>query len=100
MPGNPRVLHNAPRKLHGDLASRAINRCLNSLCEAQKLSAPCVVLSYCWGGPQSLTLTKSRTRLGEWAIPNDSLAQTLRDAVRMTNELGLSYLLIDSLCIV
>jgi hypothetical protein len=62
--------------------------------------APYAVLSYCWGGPQRVSLTTSRKRLGECTIPQDALPQTLQDAVRVARELGLVYLWVDSLCII
>lgn len=59
-----------------------------------------ISLSYCWGGPQDFS-TKSSTlsdRLAGFSI--DDLPKTLRDAVRVTQNLGVQYLWIDSMCII
>lgn len=55
-------------------------------------------LSYCWGGVQSHRTTKARLRDG--LISYENLPKTLQDAIRVTAELGYSYIWIDSLCIV
>ncbi|KAI1365827.1 HET-domain-containing protein [Xylaria arbuscula] len=58
-------------------------------------------LSYCWGGPQALQLTKTTVRQFlqqpiDWkAFPNG-----LSDAVEVTSSLELEYLWVDALCIV
>lgn len=59
-----------------------------------------VALSYCWGGDQNVKLL--RQNLVEWQIeiPYSGLLQTIKDAVRVTMELGFSYLWIDALCII
>ncbi|KAJ3544687.1 hypothetical protein NM208_g2931 [Fusarium decemcellulare] len=64
------------------------------------LPAPYAVLSYCWGGPQRITLTKSRVQASQLSFVTDTLPRTLRDAVRVCRELGLRYLWVDALCIV
>lgn len=61
--------------------------------------APYAALSYCWGGPQLLSLTKSRDRLDGRVIPRDTFPQTLQDPVRVARELGLKHVWVDSLCI-
>ncbi|KAI1464879.1 HET-domain-containing protein [Daldinia caldariorum] len=60
-----------------------------------------VALSYCWGGPQPLELTKDNLNvfLGT-TLDNNSLPQTIKDAIKVTQSLGLSYLWIDALCII
>lgn len=58
-------------------------------------------LSYCWGGPQTqqtvIENVQHRTQNGMKA---SSLPQTIQDAIKVTFELGLRFLWIDSLCIV
>ncbi|KAI0122438.1 HET-domain-containing protein [Daldinia grandis] len=58
-------------------------------------------LSYCWGGPQPLELTKENL---DFLLNNDldsvCLPQTIKDAILVTHSLGLSYLWIDALCII
>ena len=56
-------------------------------------------LSHCWGKAVPLTLTTSCLRLMKESIPLSRLPKTFRDAVHITRKLGLSYLWIDSLCI-
>ncbi|KAF2183526.1 HET-domain-containing protein, partial [Zopfia rhizophila CBS 207.26] len=63
--------------------------------------APYFSLSHCWGGKSCLTL--SRDTLNDYVndgIPFEKLPQTFRDAVSVTRALGVSYLWIDSLCII
>lgn len=57
-------------------------------------------LSYCWGGPQLFgTSTDTFAKMGE-GFKTSELPQTLQDAVRLTSELGIEYLWVDSLCII
>ncbi|KAF5710897.1 pisatin demethylase cytochrome P450 [Fusarium mundagurra] len=58
------------------------------------------VLSYCWGGPQRITLSKARVKNGQLSFDTSTLPQTLQDAVRVCGELGLSFLWVDALCII
>jgi Heterokaryon incompatibility protein (HET) len=57
-------------------------------------------LSYCWGGKQPHMLTAAR--LAEYCkgIIESTLPQTVRDAVKITRDIGLRYLWIDSYCII
>lgn len=61
-------------------------------------------LSYCWGGDQAYKTTKENRQAyyQESGIPHDALApfKTITDAIYVARLLGLSYLWIDSLCIV
>jgi hypothetical protein len=57
-------------------------------------------LSYCWGGPQRITLSKARVKNGQLSFDTSTLPQTLQDAVRVCSELGLSFLWVDALCII
>ncbi|KAI1412732.1 HET-domain-containing protein [Hypoxylon sp. FL1857] len=56
-------------------------------------------LSYCWGGPQLLRLTADTFNEFTDGVKIDRLPQTLLDALRVTQELDLSHIWIDSLCI-
>ncbi|KAF4625089.1 hypothetical protein G7Y89_g13080 [Cudoniella acicularis] len=58
------------------------------------------VLSYCWGGPQPLTLTLETFPDKVQGISMDSLPRSLQDAVSITRKLGLRYIWIDALCII
>ncbi|RTE75608.1 hypothetical protein BHE90_009959 [Fusarium euwallaceae] len=57
-------------------------------------------LSYCWGGPQPLTATKSNLQTLISGVEVDKLPQALQDAVHVTRRLGIRYLWIDALCII
>jgi hypothetical protein len=59
-----------------------------------------VTLSYCWGGPQPVTTTKSNLNKLMGGIESSILPQTLQDAVWTTRRLGFRYLWIDALCII
>ena len=58
-----------------------------------------VALSYCWGGPQPMTLTKSTVDELRQGVPLSKFPQTLQDAATSTRKLGLRYLWVDALCI-
>lgn len=73
------------------------------LCEGATITAGVryTTLSHCWGDTlQRKTLTQHN--IGAWkrAIPDDELTQTFRDAVKVTQYLGVQYIWIDSLCII
>lgn len=58
------------------------------------------VLSYCWGGPQPVLLkTENLSQMTE-NIPINSLPNTIKDAIKVTRELGIRFLWIDALCII
>ncbi|KAI3316851.1 HET-domain-containing protein [Xylariaceae sp. AK1471] len=56
------------------------------------------VLSYCWGGPQPIQLTRETATLAQ-VYPVTMLPKTLADAAWFTHQLGLDYLWVDALCI-
>jgi Heterokaryon incompatibility protein (HET) len=60
-----------------------------------------VALSYCWGGETSFKLTLKN--LSQWITTGfevKSFPQTLKDAIMVTQRLGISYLWIDAVCII
>lgn len=59
-----------------------------------------VALSHCWGGYINLTLVKGNLDGFKRSIPFDGLAANFQDAIKLTRELGIRYLWIDSLCII
>ncbi|XPT03183.1 hypothetical protein M3J09_012284 [Ascochyta lentis] len=62
---------------------------------------PYLALSHCWGARLPIRLEEKF--LKSWkkeGIPLYSLPKTFRDAVRITKQLGMRYLWIDSMCIV
>ncbi|RDW56534.1 hypothetical protein BP6252_14124 [Coleophoma cylindrospora] len=56
-------------------------------------------LSHCWGDSLQFTTTKATIEQRRSSIKVLDLPQTFQDAVRITRELGLRYLWLDSLCI-
>lgn len=57
-------------------------------------------LSYCWGGPQTFQTATATVAARVRGFSVGDLPQTLRDAVRLAQALGLRYLWVDSLCII
>lgn len=72
------------------------------LCQGSDLpkDTPYTTLSHCWGNTKFLTLTKGNLDEMTRDIPVAQLSQAFQDAMRVTLELGLAYLWIDSLCII
>ncbi|KAK6595905.1 HET domain-containing protein [Botrytis cinerea] len=59
-----------------------------------------VTLSRCWGKSTHLSTKKDTLNERKHAIPLNSLNKTYADAVRVTREVQMRYLWIDSLCII
>lgn len=57
------------------------------------------ILSYCWGGPQPVELTRRNILDFGKGIQVSKLPKSLRDAAWFTHKIGLKYLWIDALCI-
>lgn len=73
------------------------------LLESQGLSARYAALSYCWGSPaevKPLRTLKSNINTFQSCIPVADLPKTIKDAVLVTQRIGLRYLWVDSLCII
>ncbi|KAH7305783.1 heterokaryon incompatibility protein-domain-containing protein [Stachybotrys elegans] len=72
------------------------------LAESRGLRGSYCALSHCWGPedrrPLKTTLNNLRQHLT--TIPWNKLPKTFRDATALTQQLGISYLWIDSLCII
>jgi len=58
------------------------------------------VLSYCWGGPQRVYLTRSNQDSLSWGIPVNQLAKSVQDGITVCAELQIAYLWVDALCII
>ena len=71
--------------------------CLSS---ALSPSTSYATLSHVWGSGSPMTLVNRNVLQCQQDIPIASLPQTFADAIQLTNALGLSYLWIDSLCII
>jgi hypothetical protein len=54
----------------------------------------------CWGGPQKVSLTRDRLRSGALVLAENEMPPTIRDAIHVTEKLGLHLLWVDALCIV
>ncbi|RSM15771.1 hypothetical protein CDV31_004872 [Fusarium ambrosium] len=67
--------------------------------QAVLCSSGFAALSYCWGGQQSLTLTKSGSEHLYDDFSPEKLPKTIQDAVRVVRNIGLRYLWVDALCI-
>ncbi|OCK77989.1 HET-domain-containing protein, partial [Lepidopterella palustris CBS 459.81] len=58
-----------------------------------------VALSYCWGGPQFMTVKANVVESYE-GLPIHRLAKSIQDAIFVTRQLGIRYLWVDALCII
>lgn len=67
--------------------------------QAVLCSSGFAALSYCWGGQQSLTLTKSKSQHLHGGFSSSELPKTIQDAVRVARKVGLRYLWVDALCV-
>jgi hypothetical protein len=72
------------------------------LCQGKDLpiDTPYTTLSHCWGKGKFLTLTKGNFDQMLRNVPVNQLSQVFQDAMRVTLGLGISYIWIDSLCII
>jgi hypothetical protein len=70
------------------------------LLEPEGLRAQYVILSYCWGGPQTTVTDKSTISTHFQGFSIKSLSQTIQDAITVARGLGFRYLWVDALCIV
>ncbi|KAM3067234.1 hypothetical protein ACMFMG_005400 [Clarireedia jacksonii] len=57
-------------------------------------------LSYCWGGDDSMKLTRTNVEPWSRSVPRSELPKTLCDAITFTKKVGLQYIWIDRLCII
>lgn len=57
-------------------------------------------LSYCWGGVQPGQTTTANLERRKSGIDMGQLSATVRDAIRATHRLHISYIWVDSLCII
>lgn len=61
---------------------------------------PYAALSYCWGGEQHVTTTKKTLHRHMSIINERDLPATVRDAILVTETLGMNQIWIDALCII
>lgn len=57
-------------------------------------------LSRCWGNNAFHTLQRKNLELFKSRIPREALSQTISDSIKIARDLGISYIWIDSLCII
>ena len=74
-----------------------VNLCLGS---EIGLSTPYATLSHVWGSGAPIKLLRKHVLEFKQGIPFVTLPPTFADAIQLTDALGLSYLWIDSLCII
>lgn len=85
---------------HGNNLIKLVEMSSLTLEEQENVSdAGFVSLSYCWGGDQLLKLVKDSLAMFKDGIARSTLPKTLQDAIFVTDSIGLSYIWIDSLCI-
>ncbi|KAL8853687.1 MAG: hypothetical protein Q9221_001498 [Calogaya cf. arnoldii] len=74
------------------------------LCERETIptGVKYTALSHCWGSCLRDRKILTQHNISAWkrAIQDSDLMQTFKDAVKVTRELGIQYLWIDSLCII
>ena len=61
---------------------------------------PFAALSYCWGGDQPMRCFSSNIASYVIVIPFEKQPQTIKDAAKVCQGMGLQYLWIDALCII
>jgi hypothetical protein len=65
-----------------------------------KDTVPYTALSYSWGGDQTFATTRETLQDRCNGFRLEDIPQTLQEAIRVTRELGIKYIWIDSMCIV
>ncbi|KAK4466839.1 heterokaryon incompatibility protein 6 [Cladorrhinum samala] len=99
-PSAPPESHEIPSRLIDVSGGDRVKLCDTDSGTQQQGEVRYAALSYCWGGPQEFqTTTSSLTNRKEDFLVTD-LPKTIQDAVRVTQQLGIPYLWVDSLCII
>ncbi|KAK5998918.1 hypothetical protein PT974_01302 [Cladobotryum mycophilum] len=70
------------------------------LCDSPPPSAKWAALSHCWGGSQPLKLMSSSINDMKQSIDFSALPPTFKDAIQVCRSLSITWLWIDSLCII
>ncbi|KAI0534499.1 HET-domain-containing protein [Xylaria digitata] len=95
---NPRVL---PSRLLRINKAGASSHHVQLVATLEGHTGEYAALSYCWGGPQPLQLTKDTVEnLLQQPIDSRALPRGLNDAVEVAYSLELQYLWVDALCII
>ena len=101
LPYHPRRLRSAYESDAAYSNSRCPHRrgrCV--LRSSQGLTDQWVILSHCWGSKPAMAATHLTLSTRENGIRYDNLPKTFRDVVKVTRQLGIQFLLINSLCII
>jgi hypothetical protein len=88
-----------PTRLLDVQKDKPIRLCKPSKSNVTTNEAHYLALSHCWGDGPLLTLTESNVAQMYDEIEWDSLPALFQDSIRITRQLGLRFLWIDSLCI-
>ncbi|KAK5652946.1 hypothetical protein OQA88_9425 [Cercophora sp. LCS_1] len=91
---------NAPLPTRVLDVSNVINNQVRLVTSSSVLAKPYVALSHCWGTSHRITTRCNNVAAHTDGIPIAHLPATFQHAVEMTRLLGISYLWIDSLCII
>ncbi|KAK2601088.1 hypothetical protein N8I77_010560 [Diaporthe amygdali] len=70
------------------------------VCPEDSNIEPYAALSYCWGQDQVLKTTLANKLIMEAGVPVSLLPKTIQDAIRLTREMRINLLWVDSLCLV
>lgn len=66
----------------------------------ESIDDPYMTLSYCWGGIIGSQLTLANLNDMKTGMSLSKLPKTIQDAIRVTRQLNVRYLWVDSLCII
>jgi hypothetical protein len=94
--------HIACRQEHDGLPTRVLNitRTNPFIQNSKSLQGRYVALSHRWGSKPTLTTTQATLKRWQEMIPVSEFPATFRDAILISKRVGVSYLWIDSLCII
>jgi hypothetical protein len=89
------------------LPKRVVAICLNSggtslearLMDTDDTSGRYTALSYCWGGPGIIVFNGATENTLRAGLDVSKFPATIRDAMTVTNRLGIPYMWVDCLCI-
>jgi hypothetical protein len=94
------VSSNTSQKLPTRVLDVASNRDIVFLCESTRQKDKYIALSHTWGTTHRLTLTTSNLAALKDGVLLSQLPKTFRDAAEIARQLKISYVWIDSLCII
>ncbi|KAE8150466.1 heterokaryon incompatibility protein-domain-containing protein [Aspergillus avenaceus] len=98
--------HKSCRQAHGSFLPKRVIRLTSHESDPQLyISRPgqqgdYIALSYCWGTGEPFTTTSHNLSAHTQGIPWKKIPNTIKDAMRVTLDLGVEFIWIDALCIV